>query len=77
MYKFLTITLAVSPEGLITPKYFVCDGGKVLFIQRVLGVLKVSSELYADCCFRYDCVILDKIVSIYTGGGRWFLKTDD
>lgn len=28
MYKFLTITLAVSPEGLITPKYFVCDGGK-------------------------------------------------
>ena len=29
MYKFLTITLAVSPEGLITPKYFVCDGGKV------------------------------------------------
>ena len=77
MYKFLTITLSVSPDGRIIPRYFVWDDGRVFFVQRVLNVFKVPSLLFSECCFRYDCVILDKIVSIYNGGGQWFLNIDE
>jgi hypothetical protein len=71
---FIKVIVSYSPEGVITPKSFIWDDGRMFDIDRVVGIRRAANHVVGGLGFRYDCMVMGKKVSLRLDDGRWFME---
>lgn len=72
---YVDVTAVFSKDGIITPKSFVWEDGRVYEIQRIKDVRRAASLKAGGVGQRYTCVVDGREVYLfYEDNNMWFME---